>query len=219
MTITLDAGQLYVDGRTLWQETAVSWAGRNPSTAYEMDKLWTADYGFKRTTCLERCLRDVPRDAKILEVGTSRGAQLDVLAGLGFTDLMGVDLSAEVLTKNPSPCVAGDVIGLPFADRSFDLVFTSGTLVHVPPSNPRTCAIREMLRVSCRWMLTTEYWNEKGVVMFYFEDNLVPPIWTDHWAAAIRKVDPSVKVLLRWGINSVSGTSQPLETVLVEKAA
>ena len=148
----------------------MSRAERNPGTAEALDALWMKLYGLTRTECVECCLADVPRDAKVLEVGTSSGAQLSVLGGLGFGDTYGVDLCG--MSANPRPCAKADAIFLPFADDAFDVVMCSGMLIHIPPGHLRREAISEMLRVSSRWVMVTEYRHESRVYMYYFEDHM-----------------------------------------------
>lgn len=50
--------------------------------------------------------------------------------------------------------------GLPFADGSMDLVFTSGVLIHVHPDHLPT-ALDEMHRVSSKYVMMIEYFSQK----------------------------------------------------------
>lgn len=51
-----------------------------------------------------------------------------------------------------------DCYKLPFADQSFDLVYTCGVLIHIPPERLED-AMREITRVSKRFLLCAEYFS------------------------------------------------------------
>src|SRR4029079_15520344 len=50
----------------------------------------------------------------------------------------------------------GTAFDLPFRDRMFDLVFTSGVLIHIAPDSLGR-ALDEMHRVARRWIAAIEY--------------------------------------------------------------
>src|SRR5690606_31867736 len=77
----LDIGDVHAQWLTEYGE---SWARRNPKTAPELDAVYMQNFRQTRTALTERFLAGVPRDARVLEVGCAAGAQLDVLARLGF---------------------------------------------------------------------------------------------------------------------------------------
>ena len=86
---------------------------------------------------------------RVLDAGCGHGRYLAAFASLGAT-AVGVDVGsgpeeAGVPTDDPRVhVVQGDVLALPFADRSFDLVFCDGVIHHTP--DPRR-AFRELARV------------------------------------------------------------------------
>lgn len=139
-----------------WQEQAVRWADRNPATAIEMDALYSGRYGLSRTDLNRVMLRLVPRTARVLEVGANRGVQLELLEGMGFIDLTAVDVSVDVLGRYRG--AAANMMDLPFADGEFDLVMTSGCLMHVPPAE-KPGAMKELTRVSSKWIYGWEIWS------------------------------------------------------------
>jgi pseudaminic acid biosynthesis-associated methylase len=105
--------------------------------------------------------------AKILEIGCNIGQNLRALARLTTAELHAVEpnsqarrrllddkvLPAERLTD----AVAGET-GLP--SGAYDLVFTSGVLIHIHPDNLEA-AVREMHRLSSRYLLCREYFADR----------------------------------------------------------
>jgi len=97
-----------------------------------------------------------------LEVGCNLGNQMLVLQQMGFTNLQGIEIHREIVRDTqlrlPSAKVAeGSVLQIPFADASFDLVFTSGVLIHIAPAD-LTIAMGEIHRCSKTWIWGLEYY-------------------------------------------------------------
>ncbi|MFO0954503.1 MAG: class I SAM-dependent methyltransferase [Isosphaeraceae bacterium] len=102
--------------------------------------------------------------SSILEVGCGYGKQLRAIRShLPDVPLTGLDFSPSQLGLARRyldgvagiELVHGSGVRLPFADRSFDLVFTSAVILHNPP--PLAEAIRrELIRVSARLVAHNE---------------------------------------------------------------
>jgi len=56
--------------------------------------------------------------------------------------------------------IHGSIIDIPFKDNFFDLVFTCGVLIHIPPDGLDK-ALEEMYRVSNKYILIMEYYAEE----------------------------------------------------------
>jgi SAM-dependent methyltransferase len=86
--------------------------------------------------------------ARVLDVGTSSGTNLRLLRALGFTDVIGLDQSADAIAfcaaKGLGTVERGDVCAMPFADESFDLVLATDIIEHVEDDRR---ALREIVRV------------------------------------------------------------------------
>jgi len=138
---------------------------RNPQTIEEMDKLYTENYGsVTRSDLNNEFLDDLPRNIKILEVGANVGAQLDGLQKMGFKNLYGIDINEtalETLKANLKDInvVLASALEIPFEDNYFDLVFTSGVLIHISPDNVKT-AMKEIARCSKKYVWGFEYFAE-----------------------------------------------------------
>ncbi len=95
-------------------------------------------------------LTELQPDAKVLDVGCGR---IGLRALEPSLDITGVDLAER--PEYPGPFVRADAAaGLPFADDSFDLVYCSSVIEHVPP--PRRAAFAsEIRRVGRGWFVQT----------------------------------------------------------------
>ena len=93
-----------------------------------------------------------------LDVGCGEGYVLEYLRGeLPHIHLCGVDLDKEALKRaragnNDTPLYRGDVLNLPFADGSFDMVICLEVLEHL--ESP-WLAVDELARVSSRDLLVS----------------------------------------------------------------
>jgi pseudaminic acid biosynthesis-associated methylase len=137
---------------------------RNALTPAEMDARYAKEYGVARTAMNREFLDDLPRDSRILEVGSNIGNQLVFLQSLAFTDLWGVeaaDYGLELARRRTSGMnlVKGSAFDLPFKDGWFDMVFTSVVLIHISPADvPR--AMSEIYRCSRQYIWGFEYYAD-----------------------------------------------------------
>lgn len=163
------------DGWTAGQ--GARWAMRNPATAAELDWSYEARFGITRSQlALDFLAERVPRTASVLEVGCSRGVQLDVLAALGWRRLAGVDLSWAALLAARHPVALADGLALPFRDCAFDMVFTSGTLMHIGPAL-RARFAAEVVRVARRWVWGFELYADVDSPVRWSFGDLLPEAW------------------------------------------
>ncbi len=98
---------------------------------------------------------------RVLEIGCNVGWNLEYLRRLGVADLYGMEPQPYAVSRararNPLFNVLhGTAFELPFRDGFFDLVFTSGVLIHIAPDAIGK-ALDEMHRVSRRYIVAIEY--------------------------------------------------------------
>ncbi|MFZ0585383.1 MAG: pseudaminic acid biosynthesis-associated methylase [Candidatus Sulfotelmatobacter sp.] len=163
-------GGLRLSQRTRETPQTSQWTGdfgraytdRNTLTTKELDSLYWRNHGVTRRELNERFLQPIPRDARILEVGCNCGNQLLMLQEMGFTNLWGVEVQSYALESGrarvPGVQLAqASALDLPYEDGYFDLVFTSGVLIHISPANlPR--ALDEIHRCARIWIWGLEYY-------------------------------------------------------------
>jgi pseudaminic acid biosynthesis-associated methylase len=137
---------------------------RNPQTLQEMEDLYRKNYGFTRSELNRRFLDEMDRAMRILEVGSNIGNQLLCLQKIGFTSLYGIELQsyAVELAKSRSKginLIQGEASDIPFKDGFFDMVFTSGVLIHISPSN-LPCVLNEIHRCTRDYIFGFEYFSD-----------------------------------------------------------
>lgn len=172
-------------------EQGDSWANRNPKTVEELDESYQKRFGITRTEMAIRFLVNVRKRSKVLEVGTAAGRQLEVLRRIGFSDLHGCDVNESALKECAFPHKAASVLHLPYETGEFGLVFTSGTLMHVPPFQ-RDLAVRELLRVSSQWIWGCEAYTEEDTHITFA--GLLPDAWAERWPDRFMAIEPRLKL-------------------------
>lgn len=102
-----------------------------------------------------------PAGARILELGAGTGAQALALSARGF-DIAAVDIAdSNYADAKVFPVEVYDGRTLPFADGSFDIVFSSNVLEHVPDLPPLHEEAKRVLRPGgkCVHVLPTDSWR------------------------------------------------------------
>jgi pseudaminic acid biosynthesis-associated methylase len=155
---------LETDQACVWiGEFGREYTDRNDQTPAELDHFYQETYGIARRTLNENFLPEVPKRARILEVGCNTGTQLLVLQEMGYTNLCGIELQNYALdhAKARLPgceLIQGSALSIPYPDKDFDLVFTSGVLIHIAPSDLLR-AMEEIHRCSKNWIWGFEYYS------------------------------------------------------------
>jgi len=132
------------------------YTNRNKMSLRDLEKLYKKNYGMKRTELNKLFLGKFDNSKKILEVGSNIGNQLLCLQEMGFKNLYGIEPQEYAVqlskksTKNIN-IIRGDVFDIPFKDKFFNIVFTSGVLIHIHPQKIRK-AIREIYRCSNKYI-------------------------------------------------------------------
>ena len=118
-----------------------------------------------------RIRRDWYRDKWVLDAGCGHGRYLREFAKLGAT-AVGIDVGdgpelARVPLHDPRiHVVQGDVLQLPFADRSFDLAFCDGVLHHTPDPKRGFLELARVVKRGGRVVLAT--WKDDGNIANMF---------------------------------------------------
>ena len=144
---------------------------RNTLDAAGLDALYRKNYGVTRQAINETFLQGIPKEASFLEVGCNTGNQLLLLQQMGWSNLSGVELQpyAMAIARRRLPQVSltlGSALNLPCADASFDVVFTSGVLIHISPEDIGH-AMDEIHRSSSMYIWGLEYYAPEVTEVSY----------------------------------------------------
>ena len=151
---------------------------RNVVTLEEIDRLYEKNHGVTRTELNEAFVGDLDRSVKILEVGSSVGNQLLSLQKMGFKDLYGIEINSYAVELSKSNTrniniIQGSAFDIPFKSGYFDLVFTSGVLIHIAPVDIQK-VLKEIYRCSREYIWGFECYADTYTNVRYREqDNLL----------------------------------------------
>jgi pseudaminic acid biosynthesis-associated methylase len=143
----------------------------NFMTLEGMENLWIGNYGFPRSYMNAQFLKGIEPDVKILEVGSNVGNQLLCLQKAGFKNLYGIELQsyAVEMSKNRTNninMIRGSAFDIPYKDGYFDIVFTSGLLIHIAPQDINN-VMDEIYRCTKRFIWGAEYYHDEYIHVPY----------------------------------------------------
>jgi len=146
-------------------EFGKKYTSRNPLKTVDVNKLYLQNYGLTRTKLNEEFIGNLKRSIKVLEVGSNIGMQLVFLQEMGFKNFYGIEINRETIEFSKSitnniDIIQGSALDIPFKDNYFDLVFTSGVLIHIAPSDIKK-VMGEIYRVSKKYIWGLEYYADK----------------------------------------------------------
>jgi pseudaminic acid biosynthesis-associated methylase len=144
---------------------------RNRFETQALDELWLRNYGIARSTINAQFLSGVAKTASFLEVGCNAGNQLLLLKEMGWSNLSGTELQpyAIEIARSRLPGISvkqGSALALPWTDSSFDVVFTSGVLIHISPDDLAQ-AMDELHRISKAYIWCSEYYAPQVAQITY----------------------------------------------------
>jgi pseudaminic acid biosynthesis-associated methylase len=154
-----------------------------------------------------RRLLDGIEPARALEVGCNVGWNLVYLERLGIRDLYGIEPQPAAVERarqrRPGFNVLhGTAFDLPFRDGFFDLVFTSGVLIHIAPDSLGG-ALDEIARVSRRWIAAIEYDDAREQEIPY--RGHAGAMWKRDHGAAWQARHPSLRPVRRLALGAEQG--------------
>jgi len=154
----------------IWKNTfGDGYTERNALNILSFEQLYHQRYGKTRRSLNEDFIGNLDRSSKILEVGSNVGNQLLILRKMGFSNLFGIDINQsalELAKQRNLTVIYGSVLDIPFRDNFFDLIFTSGLLIHIPLEEIHR-AISEIYRCTNQYIWGLEYYADKFTEIKY----------------------------------------------------
>lgn len=164
--------------------------------AGDWDAFYKRQWGVTRTELNEEFLSSLDKAASILEVGCNRASQLEILQKQGFSNLWGIEINAKAIViareNKDFNIVEGSAFDIPFKNGIFDLVFTSGVLIHIAPDN-LPMIMSEMHRVSNRHIWGFEYFSEECEEIEYRGHR--NRLWKNNFAGLFQQQFPDLRLV------------------------
>jgi len=157
---------------TKWKDKfGKEYTNRNALTLDKLEQMYENNYGLSRTGLNNIFIGKFNHSIKILEIGSNIGNQLLLLQKMGFKNLYGIEINdyAIELSKqrtNNINIIQGSAFDIPFKNEYFDLVFTSGVLIHIAPHDINL-VLNEIYRCTKKYIWGFEYYEEKYTEILY----------------------------------------------------
>jgi len=138
----------------------------------ELDVFYKNIWGLPRSKMNKEFLSGIKNNiTRVLEVGSNVGNQLACLQSMGFKDLYGIEIQDYAVEKSKEitkgiNIIKGSAFDIPFKDGYFDMVFTSGVLIHIAPGDIGH-VLDEIYRCSKRYIWGFEYYADKYTEIEY----------------------------------------------------
>ncbi len=193
----MDAFQKTEQIRTWSGDFGREYTDRNSYSPAELDEFYRGQYGITRTELNETFLQGVPRGARILEVGCNTGMQLALLQQMGFTNLYGIEIQSYALERARhripgAMLMEASAFAIPYTSCFFDLVFTSGVLIHIAPVD-LPAALAEIYRCTREWIWGFEYYAQETTEVAYRGQTSL--LWKTDYARAYMQHFPDVELI------------------------
>jgi pseudaminic acid biosynthesis-associated methylase len=152
-------------------EFGIEYTNRNVLSPEQLDASYRQKYDISRTELNQAFVGGMDRSIRVLEVGSNVGNQLLMLQQMGFKRLYGIEVQpyAVELSKTRTKginIIEGTAFDIPFKDSYFDLVFTSGVLIHISPSDI-AAAMTEIHRCTRECIWGFEYYADRYTKVTY----------------------------------------------------
>ena len=197
------------------------YSDRNTLDHAGLDRLYRDNYGISRTELNARFLKEIPASARILEVGCNVGNQLLLLEQSGYDNLYGIEVQSYAVERArkrvPGACIAeGSALNIAFPDEYFDLVFTSGVLIHIAPADlPK--ALDEIHRTASTWLWGLEYYAAEGTEIAYRGHQGL--LWKNAFAQVYLERFPDLTLLREERLPYLNGSNVDTMFLLGKKSA
>lgn len=178
-------------------EFGKDYTDRSVFSPEQLDRFYIEQmYGVSRSS-MNRDFLEGLQVSSILEIGCNVGNQLRLLQTLGFERLYGIELQQYAVEKAKSCTeninfVQGNALDNPFRDSYFDLVYTSGVLIHISPDHLLK-AMSEIHRTSKRYIWGLEYFAEEHQEIAYRGNN--DALWKGDFARLYLENFPNLRLV------------------------
>lgn len=174
----------------------------------DWDKFYKEQWGVTRTELNEFFLSNLDKQSLILELGCNRGNQLKILKNQGFINLWGLEINKKAIKiarqDTDLTIIEASAFDTPFKDNFFDLVFTSGVLIHIFPEKINKI-IDEIYRISKKYIWCFEYYSEKCEEIEYRGNK--NKLWKNNFLKLFLERYPDLKIIKEKKIKYLSSNN------------
>lgn len=186
-----------------------AWFDNQAKVYDETDTLLYSKYG--KISCKDIC--DILKDKKferLLDVGCGTGFLIDMLAKDHKAELIGLDLSPEMVKQASSKNIASAMFiegrsdAIPFEDNSFDVVTCSQSFHHYPDTDKAMQEVFRVLKPGGIYILSDTgvgFFKMIGVVF----DNFIYRHFSNTGDCNVSYLNKSIRDLKRNGFEIVEG--------------
>jgi pseudaminic acid biosynthesis-associated methylase len=183
-------------------EQEIFWSGKfgdqYTDRNINIDRSTYNKFGITRSTMNQDFLGDLNL-TKILEVGCNRGEQLNLLwlNDNGTKDFYGIDINEYALHEARDNnlnlnVIKGSALDIPFKNNYFDIVFTSGVLIHIHPDNLKQ-VMSEIYRCSKKYVWSFEYFSPQCEEIIYRGNKSY--LWKNDFRKLYQEYFPDLKLI------------------------
>jgi len=145
----------------------------------------------------EKNFDDIDRKSVILELGCNIGLKLSILYKMGFRNLYGLEINKKAyrIAKENNPdinFINSSIENFETNDKKFDLVYTSGVLVHIHPSN-LDMVIKKIINLSKKYIFGFENFSENLAEKKYRGQSNV--LWKQNFPILFKKFLPTIRII------------------------
>jgi pseudaminic acid biosynthesis-associated methylase len=187
-----------------------------------IDQLTFEKFGITRTSMNQQFLTNLNIN-NVLEVGCNRGEQLNLvwLANENIQDFYGIDINEHALQEARKSNLnisfnKGSALDIPFKDNYFDLVYTSGVLIHIHPDNLLK-AIYEIYRCSKKYVFGFEYFDKEHQAIPYRNNDGY--LWKGDFRKLYQQYFPDLKLVKEEFYEYKDGSGYVDSMFLLEKTS
>jgi pseudaminic acid biosynthesis-associated methylase len=179
------------------RQFGTEYTDRNAFSLAGMERLYKRNYGISRAEMNNMFIGDMDRSVRILEVGSNIGNQLLCLQKMGFTNLYAIELQAyaaklsKLGTRNIN-IIQGSAFNIPYKDESFNLIFTSGLLIHISPADVNL-VLDEICRCSREYIWGFEYYADCLTEVNYRGENEL--LWKRNFVELYLERFPNLRLI------------------------
>ncbi len=145
----------------------------------------------------EKKFNYIDRKSSILELGCNIGLKLSILDKMGFKNLYGLEINKKAydIAKENNPDIKfinSSIEDFESNDKKFDLVYTSGVLVHIHPSS-LDLIIKKIINISQKYIFGFENFSENLVEKKYRGHSSV--LWKQNFPLLFKKILPTIRIV------------------------